>query len=94
MSPDSGIAQANADDIVKALRELKPNPKQQKHDLFTELYPVIVERLEAKVSQKEILGLLAKHGLKLHPAKFKQLMAIEAKKAIAITQPHHEEIQA
>lgn len=79
--------ESQAAQIANALRALKPNPKQQKEALFTALYPVIVERLQADVSQKSILELLAAQGLKLHPARFKELLAAEAKKRGTTMQP-------
>ena len=71
--------QAEADDLVSALRTLKPNAQHRKHLLFSLLYPVIVELLDNKVTQKSILEVLETKGLKLHPARFKELMAAEAK---------------
>ena len=68
-------AHAQASDIAAALRGLKPNRKHHNHQIFTILYPVIIEMLDQKVTQKAILKTLEQHGLKLHPARFKELMA-------------------
>lgn len=71
--------QAHADNIASALRSLKPNEKRRKNQLFSLLYPVIVEMLGQNVTQKSILEKLEEMGLKLHPSRFKELMAAEAK---------------
>ena len=76
-SPEDVQTQANR--MATALRTLKPNPKHQKSQLFTQLYPVIVELLEGNVTQKAILNMLATQGLKLHPARFKEMLSSEAK---------------
>lgn len=70
--------QAHADDIAAALRNLKPNRQHRKNQQFATLYPVILEMLEQKVTQKAILEVLEAHGLKLHPSRFKALMQAEA----------------
>lgn len=72
--------QLEADDIMGALRELQSNPQHRKGQLFSLLYPAIVEMLEKNVTQKAILATLAKKGLKLHPARFKEMMATEAQR--------------
>lgn len=77
--------QAYAADIATALRSLKPNAQHRKNQLFSLLYPVIVEMLEQNVTQKAILKKLEEMGLKLHPARFKELMAAEAKAAAGKT---------
>lgn len=69
----------HAADITAALRNLKPNELHRKNQLFSLLYPVIVEMLEQSVTQKAILKKLEEMGLKLHPSRFKELMAAEAK---------------
>lgn len=65
---------ANFERIASALHSLKPNPKRQKEELFTQLYPIIRERLKAKVTRAAILEILETHGLKLHPSRFNELM--------------------
>ncbi len=72
--------QSEADDIMGALRELQSNPQHRKGQLFSLLYPAIVEMLEKNVTQKAILATLAQRWLKLHPARFKEMMAKEAQK--------------
>jgi hypothetical protein len=71
--------QAHAANIASALRSLKPNQQRRKHQLFSLLYPVIVEMLAQNVTQKSVLEKLDEMGLKLHPSRFKELMAAEAK---------------
>ena len=70
--------QAHAESIASALRNLKPNAQRRKNQLFSLLYPVIVEMLAQNVTQKSILEKLDEMGLKLHPSRFKELMAAEA----------------
>lgn len=70
--------QVQATEMASALRMLKPNAVFRKNQLFSLLYPTIVELLKNNVTQKAILGLLQEKGLKLHPARFKELMAAEA----------------
>ena len=79
MSNTNEDVQMRADDIAAALRSLKPNEQHRKNQLFSLLYPVIVEMLEQCVTQKSILKKLDEMGLKLHPSRFKELMAAEAK---------------
>lgn len=71
--------QMQAADIAAALRSLKPNPQRRKNELFSLLYPVILEMLRQNVTQKAILEKLEEMGLKLHPSRFKELMAAAAK---------------
>lgn len=75
MSTYSNDGPAEAADIAAALRSLKPNRQHHNAQLFATLHPVIVEMLDQKVTQKAILKTLEQHGLKLHPARFKELMA-------------------
>ena len=75
MSTCTNDGHAQAADIAAALRSLKPTRQHHNSQLFATLYPVIVEMLDQKVTQKAILRTLGEHGLKLHPARFKELMA-------------------
>ncbi|WP_303748454.1 hypothetical protein [Stenotrophomonas pigmentata] len=70
--------QTQADSIADALRSLKPNEQHRKSQLFSLLYPVISDLLQHNVTQKSILEKLGEMGLKLHPARFKELMAAQA----------------
>ena len=67
-----------ASDIASALRSLKPHAQHRKSQLFSLLYPVILEMLAQNVTQKAILELLKTKGLKLHPSRFKELLEAEA----------------
>lgn len=58
----------------EALLTLQPTARHQKTELFTLLYPTIVELLNKHVSRKAILDVLQAQGLKLHPSRFKALM--------------------
>ncbi|MBS7459044.1 hypothetical protein [Coralloluteibacterium stylophorae] len=71
---------AQADEMASALRTLKPKVQHRRTQLFSLLYPVIVELLENSITQKSILEMLEEKGLKLHPSRFKELMAAEAEK--------------
>ena len=71
---------AQADEMASALRTLKPKVQHRRTQLFSLLYPVIVELLENNITQKSILEMLEEKGLKLHPSRFKELMAAEAEK--------------
>lgn len=73
-----------AADIAAALRSLKPNDQHRKGQLFSLLYPVIDEMLKQNVTQKSILKKLEEMGLKLHPSRFKELMAAEAKASAGV----------
>lgn len=78
MNDTNHDVQADAADIAAALRSLKPNAQHRKSQIFSLLYPVIVEMLAKNVTQKSILKKLEEMGLKLHPSRFKELMAVEA----------------
>lgn len=69
---------AKADQAKVALLALQPNFRHQKTELFTLLYPTILELLNKHVSQKAILEVLQTQGLKLHPSRFKALMMAHA----------------
>ena len=73
MSNTNEDVQMRADDIAAALRSLKPNEQHRKNQLFSLLYPVIVEMLEQNVTQKSILKKLKASGIKLHHRKLKKL---------------------
>ncbi|KRA46473.1 hypothetical protein [Pseudoxanthomonas sp. Root630] len=70
--------EARARRYTDALLTLQPKAQHQKTQLFTLLYPTIVELLSKHVSQKAILDMLQAQGLKLHPSRFKALMAAHA----------------
>lgn len=78
LPPKPDDMQAQAERCKKALLSLQPKIQHQKNQLFTILYPVIVELLEKRVNQKDILAVLQAHGLKLHPSRFKALMTAHA----------------
>jgi hypothetical protein len=80
--PSSVAAQAER--IAMSLRTLKPNPKQQKEELFSLLYPLITDLMDQGITQKAILAMLSKKGLKLHPSRFKELLEQYSKQGIKI----------
>lgn len=69
--------QAEADNIAADLRNLKANRQHRKNQIFALLRPTIREMLKQNVTRKAILKALEEKGLKLHPARFKELMAAE-----------------
>ncbi|MEL1263063.1 hypothetical protein [Pseudoxanthomonas putridarboris] len=73
----------------EALLTLQPKAQHQKTELFTLLHPTIVELLNRHVSQKAILDMLQAQGLKLHPSRFKALMAAHAE---VCTQPGSQQV--
>lgn len=64
--------------ILAALDSLEASRTQQKNDLFVNAYPGIVRAIVRNVPQKKILIELERLGLKLHPARFKEMMNLEA----------------
>lgn len=74
--------EVEAQEVIAALRTLKPKDTHRKSRMFALLYPVIVALKEEGVTQKSILEMLAEKGLKLHPARFKEMMLAEAEKSI------------
>lgn len=78
LPPKTESLQAQANRCKEALLGLQPKLQHRKYQLFTMLYPVIVELMEKRVSQKDILAVLQAHGLKLHPSRFKVLMTEHA----------------
>lgn len=81
LPPKAEDLQAQANRCKEALLGLQPKIQHQKNQLFTMLYPVIVELLEKRVSQKDILAVLQAQGLKLHASRFKALMTTHAARA-------------
>ncbi len=76
--PD-GSLQEQASRCTDALKALQPKQQHRNTQLFAMLYPTILELLDRQVTQKAILEVLQAQGLKLHPARFKELMDIQAK---------------
>lgn len=76
---------AQADDrlaqLAAALEHADPNRKERKQALFREAYDLIVPAIARKVPQKVILAALEdKYGLKLHPARFRELLDAETER--------------
>lgn len=63
---------------TEALDALQASPRHRVAEKFALLYPKIVELRARKVTQKAILEVLEANGLKLHPARFKELMDLQA----------------
>lgn len=73
-------ASREAGDLLKALDALQPGGQQKKDALFVEAYPGIVRAIVRKVPQKDILAALSCSGLKLHPARYKEMLEAERKR--------------
>ncbi|WP_312226474.1 MULTISPECIES: hypothetical protein [Gammaproteobacteria] len=75
--PDHGL-QDQAKRCTDALKALQPKQQHRNAQLFAMLYPTILDLLGRQVTQKAILEVLQAQGLKLHPARFKELMDLQA----------------
>lgn len=75
--PDSSL-QEQANRCTDALKALQPKQQHRNAQLFAMLYPTILDLLDRQVTQKAILEVLQAQGLKLHPARFKELMTAQA----------------
>lgn len=75
--------------IREQLLQLKPKAAHGKEQTFAGLYEDIRRMLDEKVTQRDILQLLAEHGLKLSPTRFKELMQKHSGDP-ASNQPHIE----
>ncbi|WP_127803894.1 hypothetical protein [Hydrogenophaga sp. NH-16] len=64
----------DCDALTAELRETKPGRASQTEGAFVRMLPEIRSALERNVTRKVLLAVLAKHGLKLSPVKFKALM--------------------
>lgn len=63
--------------LLAKIDALEPNRKQIKASAFTAAYPAIRRAIDRGVTQKAILKLLAEAGIKLHPARYKAMLAEE-----------------
>ena len=67
--------------ILAELQRLQPSGLAALEPRFRELYPVIKAKLDQGVKRKEIIALLAKHGIEVHHTQFEALMkAIEVER--------------
>lgn len=64
--------------MVTSLGALQPSEERSRADTIAELYPAIRHAMSRGVTAKAIMADLQRNGLKLHPARFKELMAAEA----------------
>jgi hypothetical protein len=76
---DQLVNKIDVDALLTALDALEPSMQQGKHAMFSKLYPSIVRALARNVPQKKIISELEQLGLKLHPTRFKTMLAAEAK---------------
>lgn len=77
IGPDDSL-QDQANRCADALKALQPKQQHRNTQLFAMLYPTILQLLDRQVTQKAILEVLQAQGLKLHPARFKELMTAQA----------------
>lgn len=66
--------------VKAALEALQPQPKHENTELISDVYEVLVRKMGQKVTRRDILKKLNEIGIKLHPAKFKELFDIEKAK--------------
>ena len=64
--------------LKSAVLALKPNKNRQIEQTFEAIYPVIERALAEGVPRRTIYAKLAEKGLRLGPAKFKKLCALQA----------------
>lgn len=69
----------DASALLSALDALQPGQQQRKNTLFTQAYPSIVRAIARQVPQKDILATLSRSGLKLHPARYREMLEVEHK---------------
>jgi hypothetical protein len=67
--------------LLARIDALEPNRRQMKASAFTAAYPAIRRAINRGVTQKAILKLLAEAGIKLHPARYKAMMAEAASRS-------------
>lgn len=77
MNCDGTDLTGEAADIKTFVHSLKASRQQRRNQLFSLVYPAIVDALKRSVTQKAILEALEAKGLKLHPSRFKELMKVE-----------------
>jgi hypothetical protein len=60
--------------ILAELEKLEPSGLTALEPRFHEFYPVIKAKLDQGLKRKEIIALLAKHGVEVHHMQFEALM--------------------
>ena len=65
---------SSVETIREQLLQLKPKPTHAKEQRIADLYPLIQELMANKVTQRDILVILANNGVTLSPARFKALL--------------------
>lgn len=69
-------------DLAARIDALEPNKQQLKASAFSSAYPAIRRAIDRGVTQRAVLKLLADAGIKLHPARYKTMMADEANRLL------------
>ncbi|QRY31833.1 hypothetical protein JVX96_00440 [Variovorax sp. PDNC026] len=72
MTPN--IKPFDIDTLMKSIDALQPAKERTNAAKFTSLYPNIQQALDRGVTQRAVMEALEHDGIKLHPAKFKQLL--------------------
>lgn len=75
--------------VLAELGALEPKSQHQASTKFAELYDMVEAKLSSNVSKKAVMQTLAKHGLKLHPSRFKELLEAERERRKAAQQSSH-----
>ena len=60
--------------ILSELEKLEPSGLAALQPRFREFYPIIKAKLDQGIKRKEIIALLAKHGIDVHHMQFEALM--------------------
>lgn len=69
-------------DLEGRIDALEPNKRQIKATAFSSAYPAIRRAIDRGVTQRAILKLLSDAGIKVHPARYKTMIADEASRLI------------
>lgn len=71
------IGEQKLDQLQNAINALQPREQFQAESIFSQVYPLVEQALARGVTQKSIIDQLKSHELKLHAAKFKELLEKE-----------------
>jgi MoxR-like ATPase len=71
------LGEQNLDQLQNAINALQPREQFQAEAIFSKVYPLVEQALARGVTQKSIIDELKSYQLKLHAAKFKELLERE-----------------
>lgn len=77
---EKALDQLDVEKIIQELNALQPNKKKGKELLFEKLCPAVEAALGRSVTQREILMMLEKNGLKLSPNTLRVMLQNERKR--------------